>query len=314
LYLGNGTLLSEQLAYNAAPVIGDQGPNTLVVWTEDRAVAGAEECKRSLHGAIVTRQGGVLRSFTISQNVLGHARPAVAWNGSAYAVVWESASSNQLVGMLIDAQGHMLSTYATPLTESRARDPYVTAIMVEPNLAWDGSRFVLVWQRLYRTDIPFYPDAPAQYDVRRQYLSSMLTLQGVVEIRDSRGLEPTLATGPERTLIAWRYDGMRNVQIRIVTRETGATIVQRDLGDVDGPLLSAAVGDEFVLIAGTEVFHVSKQGGATAQEPLLPAGAVASDIQVEGERVSIAYTLAHRAYVRVINATGKPGRRRSVGR
>ncbi|HYK03338.1 MAG TPA: hypothetical protein VE974_16380 [Thermoanaerobaculia bacterium] len=311
IYLGNGTLLSADAASNVNPVIDASGPNALALWTEDRYVAG-DDCSRSLHAAVVTPQGAVLRTFRLSDDVLGHAPPAVAWNGSHYAVVWERRSANVLVGVRIDADGNVLDTPRT-LTNTVARSTYVTALMDRPALVWDGERYVLVWGNVYSTYIPWYPDPPPRFDVRRQYLLHDLTLTGIVEILDPLGTEPTAAMGPERGLLAWHLAQIRNVQLRIVTRESGSTVIQRDLGNVEGTLLSAPLGDEFVVVVGTGVYRVSEYAGVTPQEPL-PAGALPSDVEANGENVSIAYTLDNRAYVRVLTTESRPGRRRSVGR
>ncbi|MEA2463981.1 MAG: hypothetical protein QOJ98_1728 [Acidobacteriota bacterium] len=311
VYFGDGTLLSANGARNVAPVIDTSGPNALAVWTEDRYIAG-DDCTRSLHGAIVTPQGSVLRTFRISDDVLGHAPPAVAWNGSHYAVVWERHSANVLVGLRIDADGNVLESPLT-LTNTVKRDNYVIAFMERPSLEWDGAKFLLVWGNVYGTYTSWFPDPPPRLDVRRQYLLPYLTLRGLVEILDPAGTEPTASAGPERALIAWRLEEIRNVQLRIVTRESGSTVIQRDLGNVEGPLLSAPLGDDFVVVAGTGVFRVSDYAGVTPQAPL-PQGAMPSDVHVEGESVYIAYTLNHRAYVRVLTTESRPGRRRSVGR
>jgi hypothetical protein len=309
VYLNGGRLLSADAARNVNPVIDTSGPNALAVWTEDRDTGG-DVCARSLHGAIVSPQGTVLRTFPISDDVLGQARPAVAWNGSQYAVVWERHSANVLVGVRIDAAGNVLELPKT-LTNTTERGPYVNAVMEQPSLVWDGNRYVLVWGNVYSTYTPWFPDPPPRFDVRRQYLLHDLTLTGLVEILDSHGVEPASSIGPERGLIAWRLSEIHNVQLRIVTRESGALVIQRDLGGVDGPLLSAALQDEFVVVAGTGVYRVSEFAGVTPQEPL-PAGAVPNGIDVTGERVSIAYTLDHRAYIRELTTESRPGRRRSV--
>jgi hypothetical protein len=311
VYFGNGTLLSANGARNVAPVLDTSGPNALAVWTEERYVSG-DDCSRSLHGAIVTPQGGVLRTFRISDDVLGHAPPAIAWNGSHYALVWERQSANVLVGLRIDADGNVPESPVT-LTNTVKRDNYVIAHMDRPSLVWDGAKFLLVWGNVYGTYTPFFPDPPPRLDIRRQYLLPYLALSGLVEILDPIGTEPTASAGPERALIAWHLGGIRNVQLRIVTRESGSTIIQRDLGNVEGPLLSAPLGDEFVVVVGTGVFRVSEYAGVTPQEPL-PAGALPSDVEANGGSVSIAYTLDNRAYVRVLTTESRPGRRRSVGR
>lgn len=309
VYVGNGSLLSADAARNVNPVLDTSGPNALALWTEDRDV-GADECARSLHGAILTPDGTILRKFLISDDALGHARPAVAWNGSEYAVVWERHSANVLVGVRIDPQGDVLDPPRT-LTNTVERGLYITAHMDQPSLVWDGHGYVLVWGNVYGTYTPFFPDPPPRLDVRRQYLRPDLSLSRLVEILDPHGVEPASSLGPERGLIAWRLYDIHNVQLRIVSRETGATIIQRDLGNVDGPLLSASLGDEFVVVAGTGVYRVSEYAGVTPQEPL-PPGAFANDIEVIGEHVAIAYTLDRRAYIRVLTTAPRPGRRRSV--
>jgi hypothetical protein len=307
LYLGR-TLLSERAARNVAPVVSDGGAHTLVVWTEDRG----EFCERSLEAAIVSRDGAVLRKFTISHDVLGRQKTALAWTGTEYAVVWERATANQLLGATFDADGNRVVA-PTPLTESRERGSYVTAVMFQPGVAWDGDELVLVWQRLFRTDIPFYTDPPAQFDVRRQYLTASLAPKGAAEVLDPIGLAPTLSIGADRGLIAWRLEGTSDVRLRVVTRATGTTVVQREVAGGGDPLLSAPFGDEFVLVTATQVLLVLRNGTTIAQEPL-PAGAVPGDLRVERQQVSIAYTVGERAYVRVMTVEGTTGRRRAVRR
>lgn len=303
LYLGE-TLLSEEAARNTGPVVNEDGPHALVLWWDDRG----DDCQRVLQAAIVSGDGSIRRRFTISHDVLGHQRPAVAWNGSAYAVVWERGSANQLLGATFDAEGNALTPPAA-ITESRPRGNYVTAIMYSPTLQWNGTSFVLVWHRHYSTDIPLYTDPPADYDVRRQSFAADLTPRGAAEVLERRGATPTWALGAEHGLIAWYARG--TVQVRIVTRATGATVVQRGIDGSDGPLLSAPLGDDFVVVAGTLVHRVSGSGGATALEAL-PAGAIANDVRTASGTVSIAYVLGERAYVRTVSVDAPPGRRRAV--
>jgi hypothetical protein len=309
VYVGDGTLLSADAARNAQPVIDANGPNALAVWTEDRYLGG-DDCTRSLHGAMVTPQGDVLRTFRISDDVLGDAPPAIAWNGSQYAVVWERHSANVLVGVRIDPEGNILDLPRT-LTNTVERGRFVTAVMEWPSLLWDGERYLLVWGNVYSTDIPWYPDPPGRYDVRRRSLLHDLTPIGVDEIVDPIGTEPTAAMGPERGLIAWHLAEIRGVQLRIIERKGGTRIIQRPLANVEGRLLAAPLGDEFVVVAGAGVFRVSDYAGVTPQEPL-PDGALATDVEVNGESVSIAYTLDNRAYIRVLTTEARPGKRRSV--
>jgi hypothetical protein len=293
-------------SFSAPQILSENGAtmpvitNDLLLWTENDA-----DCTRVLKGAILGADGAVVRTMTITDDILTP-RPAVAWNGFEYAVVWERRSLSQVVGVRIDADG-FVHQVPVPLSEAGARSSFVTDMRIQLSLAWDGVGYVLVWERYYGTNYPFYHDDPPQIDVRRLFLTSTLS-RGDLAVLDTSGREPALAIGPEQGLVAWRVAGVPYVWLQLFARSNLAIRAQQALA-ADGIPIVVAADDHFAVAVGAKVFRISASGQATEQPP---AGGEVWALGVHGEKAAIVYRGDGGGVLRVWTLEGPGPRRQSV--
>lgn len=294
-------------SFSAPRILSENGAslpvitNGLVLWTEN-----GTDCVRVLRGALLGADGAVLRTLSITDDIVSP-RPALAWNGFEYAVVWEPRTVGQLVGVRIDADG-FVHEIPVPLTEATARASFVIDVRIRPALAWDGLGYVLVWERYYGTELPFYHDAPPQIDVRRLYLANTLTPVHGQAVLDAAGRSPALAIGPQLGLTAWRVSGVPYVWLQLFDRNSLAIRAQQALA-ADGTPIVAAADDHFAVAVANKVFRISTRGQATEQPP---ADGEIMALGIRDETAAIVYRKDARGVLRVWTLTGPGPRKQSV--
>jgi hypothetical protein len=293
-------------SFSAPRVLSENGATTpviahhLLLWTESGV-----DCTRVLKGAIVGDDGAVTRRMDLTDDIVTP-RPAVAWNGVDYAVVWERSSLSQIVGVRIDADG-FVHEVPVPLSEATVRSSFVNDMRIQLSLAWDGTGYVLVWERYYGTMYPFYPDPPPQIDVRRLLLTQNLS-RGEPAVLDSSGREPALAIGPQQGLVAWRVAGVPYVWLQLFARRTFTIVAQQALA-ADGTPIVVAADDHFAVAVGSRLFRLSARGQATEQPP---AGGEVLALAAQHETAAVVYRKDGRGMLRVWTLEGAGPRRQSV--
>jgi hypothetical protein len=293
-------------SFSSSHVLSENGTsmpvitNHLLLWTESNAA-----CERVLKGAILGVNGAVVRTMDITDDIAS--KPAVAWSGFEYAVVWERRSLSQLVGVRIDADG-FVHEVPVPLSEATQRSSFVNDARIGLSLAWDGLGYVLVWERYYGTEYPFYHDAPPQIDVRRQFFTTTLSRVTYPAVLEQTGREPALAIGPRLGLTVWRVAEVPYVLLQLFDRNSLVVLAQQALA-VNGTPVVVAADNHFAVAVGARVFRVSARGQVTEQPA---AGGDVLALSVRDETAAIVYRKDGRGVLRVWTLEGAGPRRQSV--
>lgn len=149
----SGVLLSSVVTNaQTAPATASDGTNHLVVWRDARGTAS------EIFGARVSPTGAVLDVDGIDLGVgplTDAGRPAAAWNGSHYLVVWEgvdpSSGSRDIAGVRVTAAGQVLDDGGAIVVEGGPGAAFA------PRVAAGGGVFLVVWQELRgRTDFDVF--------------------------------------------------------------------------------------------------------------------------------------------------------------
>lgn len=134
---GNTFPIEAQAAVNDdSPAVATDGNSYIVVWLRPQGATDAVALARlSPAGLPMDPQ-----PFIVAVGVQGSAsmRPTIAFGGSSYLIVWESATA--IVGELVDGSGAVLGagvfTIAPPAVGQGT-----------PSLGFDGTSFVVTWQK-----------------------------------------------------------------------------------------------------------------------------------------------------------------------
>jgi hypothetical protein len=123
------------------PAIATDGKTFLVVWNDRNP-----KCKRQVRAAVMDAEGRFGPTvFLSNEDEVAGSAPAVAWNGSEYAVVWRHGSKQQLAGIRVSRSGEPIGAPAN-----------VTALMPSEvfdfSIAWTGGGYVIG----FRTDYTFW--------------------------------------------------------------------------------------------------------------------------------------------------------------
>jgi len=131
----------------------------LVVWQDTRTVlSGTTNAPSSplagngwdIYGALLDSEGQMLKGpIVISQRGRNDTRPRVAWNGTAWLVVWTSERPNwyffeDIVGARVSAQGEVIDR--EPIVIRPENNDPANDLAQNPWVASDGKDWVVVWQ------------------------------------------------------------------------------------------------------------------------------------------------------------------------
>jgi hypothetical protein len=133
-----GFAVSTQARLQVTPAVSSDSTNFLVVWKEER------NGNADIYGARVNPAGGILdpEGFAISTSSDTQSRPAVAFDGTNYLVVWEQYVDDHycdIYGARVRPDGIVLDTDAIAISTAEHRQ-------CSPELAFDGTDFLVTWQ------------------------------------------------------------------------------------------------------------------------------------------------------------------------
>ncbi|HKS24090.1 MAG TPA: hypothetical protein VJZ76_14900 [Thermoanaerobaculia bacterium] len=120
------------------PAIATDGKTFLVVWNDRNP-----SCKRQVRAAVMDAEGRFGPTvFLSNEDEVDGSAPAVAWNGSEYAVAWMHASKRQLGGIRVSRSGVPLSA-PTNVTALMPSDVF------DFSIAWMGGGWVIGFRQEY---------------------------------------------------------------------------------------------------------------------------------------------------------------------
>jgi hypothetical protein len=172
------------------PAISFDGANYLVVW-EDYRAAGSQ----SVYGARVSSEGSVLDPSGISISTVAgrQSRPAIAFDGTNYLVVW-----GNLLGEAYDVYGTRVSVEGSVLDASGIAISTTAGVQSSPAIAFDGANYLVVWEDNRSGDT---------YDIygaRVSVAGSVLDASGIAVSTSSGGQSrPATAFDGTNYLVVW---------------------------------------------------------------------------------------------------------------
>jgi len=141
------------------------GERLFVVWTE-----GDEGKPQTLYGAIVSTAGALSATVkALATDASEYSELAVVWNGETFSIVYQRVKTGgyDCAAIRVDRSGNAVDPIPIALTPARPRDE-------NPRLSWNGSDYLLVWQRWYdpfgyvgETCYPPQPPLPAELFAQR---------------------------------------------------------------------------------------------------------------------------------------------------
>jgi hypothetical protein len=168
----DGFLVSKAAAAQTDPDLAFDGTQFFAVWTEWR------NGTYDIYGARLSADGEPLdgTGIPIATGSANQARPAVAWGGGRFFVVWLQGGA---------LRGARVSTAGAVLDASNVLLPVATRA-ADADVAWDGTNFLVVWEDVAQTR-PTY-----QSDIRGARVTS-----NTGTVVDSVGIAISTATGAQ---------------------------------------------------------------------------------------------------------------------
>jgi len=171
--------LRESLFNQTHGAIATDGERLFVVWMEGSPSLGLldQSKPQTLYGAIVS-PGALSASVRALAGDASDSDIAVAWNGQTFAVVYQRVRTGgyDFAALRVDRAGNAVDPVPIALTPTRYHDE-------NPRLSWNGSDYLLVWQRWYDPFMYFGEQcltrpAPLPAELFAQRFSSAFVLTG----------------------------------------------------------------------------------------------------------------------------------------
>ncbi|HSA32286.1 MAG TPA: DUF4215 domain-containing protein [bacterium] len=221
------------------PAVAFDGTNYLVVWHDYRSG------NWDIYGTRVSTAGTVQdpSGIAISTSTNTQYYPAVAFDGTNYAVVWQDARNGNwdIYGARVNTDGTILDASGLILSNATNQQEY-------PEIAFDGTNYLVVWQD-YRSG--------ATYDIYGSRVNKTLGVLDNIAICTVGNHQqyPAVAFDGTNYLVVWqdlRSGSNYDIYGQRVVAATGA------LTGSNFPIANATNGQEYpaVAFAGTEYFVV----------------------------------------------------------
>ncbi|HEU4886332.1 MAG TPA: hypothetical protein VFV49_00490 [Thermoanaerobaculia bacterium] len=247
-----------------SPAVGTNGDDWLVVWTDLH-----EDCTTSLSAVVVDRNGQAGPVRTLAQNAYTKTRPAIAWNGSEYVVVWERTGAIQLVGLRVAADGSPIDTDPIALSASYVDVIYYTHHTGFPSIVWTGQEYLAVWTFSRISYIPLYPDPPPILEVRARRFDRSLFPLGTENVLATKAYGSSLGWNGSEALALWHGSGGTHAARMAADGSVLATHVLGPNTDPTPPSLSIAwTGHDWVAADGAQLLHIGADGSFRSRTDL----------------------------------------------
>ena len=252
-----------------SPAVGTNGETYLVVWPDLH-----DDCTTSLSAVVVDRNGQAGPVRTLAQNAHPKTRPAIAWNGSEYAVVWEVTGPVQLVALRVAADGTAMDPTPMALTEVYVDMIYATHRTGYPAIVWTGQEYLATWSFSRLSPVPLYPPPPPVLEVRARRFSRGLFPLGVETALASQASGSSLGWNGSEALALWQGD--RGVHAARMSRD-GSVLAIQLLGANTNPtppsLSIAWTGHGWVAANGSQLLHLHRDGSYQSRTDLASVAA-----------------------------------------
>jgi hypothetical protein len=135
----------ESLFNQSHGAIATDGERLFVVWME-----GDQYKAQTLYGAIVSPGALTASVKALAVDASGESDIALVWNGQTFAVVYQRirTGGRDFAALRVDRAGNVVDPIPIALTPTAYYDE-------NPRLSWNGTDYLLVWQRWYDPFIYF---------------------------------------------------------------------------------------------------------------------------------------------------------------
>ena len=247
-----------------SPAVGTNGDTYLVVWPDLLA-----DCTTSLSAVVVDRNGQAGPVRTLARNAYTKTRPAIAWNGNEYAVMWEATTPVQLVGLRVAADGTPIDASPIALSESYVDVIFYTHHTGYPAIVWTGEEYLATWTFSRISYVPLYPDPPPTLEVRARRFSRGLFALGAENVLATKAYGSSLGWNGSEALALWQGDG--GVRAARIGKD-GSVLATHVVGpntNYTPPSLSVAwTGQGWVAANGPQLLHLRPDGSFQSRTDL----------------------------------------------
>jgi len=194
--LDPGGIAISTAAYNQSyPAISFDGTNYLIVWVDTRTGNNDIYATRVSSSGVVLDPGGI----PISRDIYTRGRPAVAFGGTNYLVVWENEVGflRLIHGKRVSLSGTLLDYTSIQIGPGAGRYGYQTF----PAVAFNGVDYVVVWNDLSH---PPYDIRGIRVTQTGHVLDSSYFWISNVSVNLT---EPAIASAGSACLVTWQDSG-----------------------------------------------------------------------------------------------------------
>lgn len=276
---GAGLRIRDSNAHQGGAGVAFTGDTLFVAWSELQT-SGVQ--KSSVYLATIPINGLLSPAVTKLTDAATLGRVATSWNGSQLVVAWQRWSTSEIEAMRFNRSGAPLDANAIVLTPPRPPQYFADA---SPRLSWNGSEYLLVWQRrwYWALPVPILPPVFLVNDLFAQRLTPNLFADGaeiplaVSPFEDGNDAsEVEVASAGGRWLVVWDED-QRNLDYGPVFARIDAAGNRRD--PLNGRRFATAIG---ILPQVTAMGDRWLAGGGTRLSVIAPDGTDALYANVPG--------------------------------
>ncbi|HEY4640928.1 MAG TPA: hypothetical protein VII75_06250, partial [Thermoanaerobaculia bacterium] len=262
---------------------------------------------QTLYGAIVSQAGALSATVkALATDASGESDLAVVWNGETFTIAYQRVKTGgfDFAALRADRSGNAVDPAPIALTPTRYRDE-------NPRLSWNGSDYLLVWQRWAITGSPtgetcYPPQPPPPAELFAQRFSAAFALTGAeipLAVTSANDNVPLDAENVDVSflggfwLVVWFVEGGSGAGTVRFARVDASGVRQEPLNG--RPLTVTTQYDEPVLATAADGWIIAAHEGTRwgAGRGVALAHISVNGIVTENETVPIPATSALEAFV-----------------